>query len=67
MKKWLFLFLGLIGIVLFILQIFVFEYPDGFTGYLVCLLTIISFIKLFRLSKSFRKFLKEILLLGFWG
>ncbi len=72
MKKWLFLFLGLMGIALFILQIFVFEYPDGFIGYLVCtfsaLLTILSFMKLFQISKSFRKFLTEILdLLWFWG
>lgn len=65
MKKWLFLFLGIVGIVLFNLQVFVFESPDGFIGYLVCLfsvlLTIISFIKLYQLSKTFREVLKTIL------
>lgn len=65
MKKWLFLFLGIVGIALFNLQVFVFESPDGFIGYLVCLfsvlLTIISFIKLYQLSKTFREVLKNIL------
>lgn len=65
MKKWLFLFLGIVGIVLFNLQVFVFENPDGFIGYLVCLfsvlLTIISFIKLYQASKTFRGFIKNIL------
>lgn len=65
MKKWLFLFLGIVGIVLFNLQVFVFESPDGFIGYLVCLfsvlLTIISFIKLYQVSKIFREVLKNIL------
>ena len=65
MKKWLFLFLGIVGIVLFNLQVFVFESPDGFIGYLVCLfsalLTIISFIKLYQVSKTFRGFIKNIL------
>ncbi len=72
MRKWLFLFLGLMGIVFFVLQVFVLEYLDGFIGYLVCtfsvFLTIISFIKLFQISKLFRKFLTEFLdLLWFWG
>lgn len=65
MKKWLFLFLGILGIVLFNLQVFVFESPDGFIGYLVCLfsvlLTIISFIKLYQVSKTFREVLINIL------
>lgn len=65
MKKWLFLFLGVLGIVLFILQIFILEWPDGFIGYLVCLfsvlLTIISFIKLYQVSKTFRGFIKCLL------
>lgn len=65
MKKWLFLFLGIVGIVLFNLQVFVFESLDGFIGYLVCLfsvlLTIISFIKLYQVSKTFREVLINIL------
>lgn len=65
MKKWLFLFLGILGIVLFILQIFILEWPDGFIGYLVCLfsvlLTILSFIKLYQISKTFRGFIKCLL------
>lgn len=65
MQKWLFLFLGILGIVLFILQIFVFASPDGFIGYLVCLfstlLTIISFIKLYQVSKKFREFIECLL------
>ncbi len=65
MKKWLFLFLGILGIVLFILQIFVFASPDGFIGYLVCLfstlLTIISFLKIYHVSKTFRGFIKFLL------
>lgn len=66
MKKWLFLFLGIVGIVLFNLQVFVFESPDGFIGYLVCLfsvlLTIISFIKLeCQVSNKFREVLKNLL------
>lgn len=65
MKKGLLLFLGILGIVFFILQIFVFESPDGFIGYLVCLfsilLSLISFIKLFQISKTFREFIKSLL------
>lgn len=65
MKKWLFLFLGIVGIVLFNLQVFFFESPDGFMGYLVCLfsvlLTIISFIKLYQVSNKFREVLKNLL------
>ena len=72
MKKGLLLFLGILGILLFFLQIFVFEKPNGFIGYLICnfsiLLTIVSFIKLFQISKTFRHVLTEILdLLWFWG
>lgn len=64
-KKWLYLFLGILGIVMFVLQIFAFESLDGFINYLVCLfsilLTVISFIKLYQVSKIFREFLHGIL------
>lgn len=63
-KKWLYLFLGILGIVMFVLQIFAFESLDGFINYLVCLfsilLTVISFIKLYQVSKIFREFLHGI-------
>ncbi len=67
MKKGIYLFLGILGLIIFII-----EYPDGFIGYLVCLfsmlLTIVSFIKLFQISKLFREILTEILeILWFWG
>ena len=64
-KQILFLLLGSLGIILFILQIFVFESHNGLIGYLVCLfsmlLTIISFIKLFKISKKFRATLETLL------
>lgn len=64
-KEMIYFLLGTLGILLFILQIFVFESPDGFFGYLVCLfstlLTILSFIKLYKISKTFRSYLKALL------
>lgn len=69
-NKWGWLFLGLMGISIFILQVFVFESPDEFIGYLLCMfcfiLTICSFIKLFKISKTFHEFLKDFLELLFF-
>ena len=72
LKKIGYLFLGLVGILIFILQVFVFESPDGFLGYIVCLtsmlITVISLIRLCQISKSFCAFFKELIdLLLFWS
>ncbi len=53
------IFLFILGLSLFILQLFVFEAPDGFFGFLLCLTSIYlilgSIIKLCKLSKNIRE------------
>lgn len=54
--------LGLLG---FILQIFIFEAPNGFLGFILCLLNIYliigSVVKLCKLSKKFKSTLLDAL------
>lgn len=61
------LIIGLLG---FILQIFVFEAPDGFLGFILCLFSIYliigSIIKLCKLSKKFKNTLLDVLDLLFF-
>lgn len=61
------LIMGLLG---FILQIFVFETPDGVYGFLLCLLNIYliigSIMKLCKLSKKFKNTLLDVLDLLFF-
>lgn len=65
MKKRIYALTGGLGILIFILQIFVFQSPDGILGYFICLfsvlLTIISSIRLYQLSPRFREIIKWIL------
>lgn len=59
-----------IGLISFILQIFVFEAPDGVVGFLLCLfstyLIIGSIIKLCKLSEKFKNTLLDTLDLLFF-
>lgn len=54
-----------IGLISFILQIFVFEAPNGVVGFLLCLFSIYliigSIIKLCKLSEKFKNTLLDIL------
>lgn len=64
-KIYLCLILLVAGITLFILQLFVFEAPDGVIGFLLCLVSIYlimgSIYKLCKLSSNIKKFLLDIL------
>lgn len=55
----------LIGFFAFILQVFVFEYPDGNLGLLLCIIEVImmleSIIYLYKTSKRFQQILKNFL------
>lgn len=59
-----------LGLLSFILQVFVFEAPDGILGFLLCLISIYlmlgSVIKLCKLSKRFSSSLIAALDLLFW-
>lgn len=54
-----------IGLVGFILQIFIFEAPDGFLGFMLCLFNIYliigSIIRLCKLSKKFKNTFLDVL------
>ena len=58
-QKIIFGILLVLGLTIFILQIFIFQAPNGVIGFLICLLSveliIVSLIKLSKLSKQFRK------------
>lgn len=60
----------MLGISIFILQLFVFESPDGFFGFLLCLISIYlmigSIIKLCKLSKNIKNSVLDILDLLFF-
>lgn len=65
MKNKIYALLIVIGMTIFILQIFVFQSPDGIIGCFLCitsvLLIIIASIKLFQNSKKFQEFIKVLL------
>ena len=65
MKNKIYALLIVIGITIFNLQIVVFQTPNGFLGYLLCLFStltiILTSIKLFQNSKRFQEFIKIIL------
>lgn len=58
-QKLIFGILLILGLTIFISQVFIFQAPDGVLGFLICVvsveLIIISLIKLCKLSKQFRK------------
>lgn len=58
------------GLLIFILQLFVFEYPDGFLGFIVCLISIYlilgSILRLCKISKTFKSYLLDFLDLLFF-
>ena len=60
----------IIGILIFTLQLFVFEAPDGVLGFILCLFSIYliigSVIKLCKLSEKFKNTLLDILDLLFF-
>lgn len=64
-KIYLYVFLLVIGLLSFILQLFVFEAPDGRMGFLLYLISISliinSLIQLCRLSSKIRNFIFDIL------
>ncbi len=59
-----------VGLLTFILQVFVFETPDGIIGFLLCLISIYliigSMIKLCQLSKKIKNSIFDILDLLFF-
>ena len=69
-NKKIYIILLILGLISFNLQVFVFSYPDGWIGFLLCLcsttLIIGSITKLCQLSKKFRAFLADILYILFY-
>ena len=61
----LYLSLFLISLILFILQVFVFAYPDGNLGMVVCMVLVgvmtYTFIRLLQTSETFQKAIKQII------
>lgn len=59
------IFLLLVGFCSFVLQLFIFEAPDGIVGFLLCLISIYliigSVIKLCQLSTKAKNFILDIL------
>lgn len=70
-KIMLYIVLFFIGLLTMILQVFIFEYPDGFIGFIICLASVYlmlgSIIKLCKTSKIFKDtILFTILDMIFW-
>lgn len=69
-KKILYSTLFILGLSVFILQVFVFSAPDGLLGFVICLVSIYlilgSFIKMCKISKKFKDYFINILDLLFW-
>ena len=55
----------IIGILTFILQLFIFEAPDGILGFTICLISILtiefSIIKLYKTNKKFKEIFTSLL------
>lgn len=62
--------LCILGLAIFISEIFIFQKPDGILGLLICLTSIYlilgSLIKLCKLSKTFAQILPDLLDILFW-
>lgn len=60
----------LIGLAVFVLEIFVFQKPDGFVGFIICIASIFailgSIVKLCRLSPKFEDSFLKFLDLLWW-
>ena len=56
-----------VGLLVFILEIFVFQKPDGVPGLVICVLTVLgSIVKLCKLSPRFENSFWSVLDLFFW-
>jgi len=62
--KVLYLLTFIISFMLFVLQVFVYEYPDGNIGMVVCMiltaLMVYSCVRPIQESETFKKFMKEL-------
>ncbi len=60
----------ILGLLVFILELFIFQKPDGVVGLIICIgsiyLILGSTVKLCKLSKSFANALPDLLDLLFW-
>jgi len=69
-KKILYSALLIMSLLTFVLQIFIFEAPDGILGFMICLICIYlmvgSLVKLCKLSKVFKDYFIGVLDLLFW-
>jgi len=69
-KKILYSALLIMSLLTFVLQIFIFEAPDGILGFMICLICIYlmvgSLVKLCKLSKAFKDYFIGVLDLLFW-
>jgi len=72
MKKKLFFYglMLLVGLLVFILEIFVFQKPDGAAGLIICIISIIMIfggaVKLCKLSERFQNSFISVLDIFFW-
>lgn len=59
-----------LGLLIFILELFVFQKPDGIAGLIICIISIYlivgSIVKLCKLSEKFANALPNVLDLLFW-
>lgn len=71
-SKKLLLYIGLllVGLIVFVLEIFVFQKPDGVLGLIICIASILlilgSIVKLCRLSPKFENSFLALLDIFFW-
>ena len=69
-KLILYSFLLILGLIVFVSEVFIFQKPDGILGLIVCItciyLIVGSIIKLCKLSEKFANTLPDILDLLFW-
>ncbi len=64
-KTVLYAILLLVGFITFILQVFIFEAPDGNLGFVICMasvvMIVVSVIRMAQLNKKIREFMKEFI------
>ena len=69
-KLWLYTVILLVGLAVFVLEIFVFQKPDGILGLIICITSILmilgSIVKLCRLSPKFEDSFIKALDVLFW-
>ncbi len=65
LKKGIYLLLFFVSLILFVLQVFILEYPDGDVGMVVCMVLsatmVFTCVKLIQMSQTFKETLKKVI------